>query len=197
MKAIIRNVFGVTAVLIIMAAIAPASMAGITWVKGYDAGMRKAKSEGKPAMLDFTAKWCGWCVKLDKDTFTDPAVQRLAKSFVCVKVDLDKENAKAQEWSIRGIPHILFLDPDGKLIARLSGYKGPAPFALEMSKALAKHTPRPAQKPPERVKKPAAPPPPKSEATPIFVECSKCGNIFNSASPKGECPRCGAPYEVK
>lgn len=199
MTAIAKGRLLAAALPAILALASTGARADITWVKGYDRGLQAAKSQGKPAMMDFTASWCGWCVKLDKDTFTDPSVQDLARSFVCVKVDLDKEKENARKWSIRGIPHILFLAPDGELISRISGYKGPADFAKSMRAALKMFKPPPPPPKPEpkskRVKTSSPSAPDASE--PLFVECARCKNIFNATSAKGACPRCGAPYEVK
>ena len=37
---------------------------GLPFEFGYDAGLAKAKSEGKPAMMFVTTTWCGFCKKL-------------------------------------------------------------------------------------------------------------------------------------
>ena len=37
----------------------------------------------------FYTDWCGWCKKLDEDTYTDKSVLKLSTSFVCIKVDAD------------------------------------------------------------------------------------------------------------
>jgi len=200
MKPIQKATLFMAGVAVILATSASNVLCDIAWVEGYDRGLEEAESRGKPAMMDFTASWCGWCVKLDKDTFTDPTVQELARSFVCVKVNMDKEKANAKKWSIRGIPHILFLAPDGSLITRISGYKGPSDFAKAMRTALKKYTPAPPAKKPKKVSKPLSVRPPQSPADvsePLFVECTKCKNIFNATSAKGTCPRCGTPYELK
>ncbi|MEE8149897.1 MAG: DUF255 domain-containing protein, partial [candidate division Zixibacteria bacterium] len=60
--------------------------AGIEWLS-YDEGLIKAKKEGKHLFVDFTAKWCGWCKKMDKTTFIEPEiVKMLNDDFVAVKV---------------------------------------------------------------------------------------------------------------
>ena len=38
----------------------------IKWF-AYDVGLAKAKKEGKHLFVDFTAKWCGYCKKMEKN----------------------------------------------------------------------------------------------------------------------------------
>src|SRR5690606_29750230 len=72
---------------------ADAKSDSITWLT-YPEGMAKIKSsEGKHLLIDFTASWCGWCKRMDKDTFSDKAIiSYINENFIPVKVwgDSDK-----------------------------------------------------------------------------------------------------------
>src|ERR1043166_2696010 len=52
--------------------------------------LAKAKTTGRPAFIDFSTTWCGWCKKLDKDVYTQPAVGEVMKGLVNVHVDAEK-----------------------------------------------------------------------------------------------------------
>ncbi|HEX2897247.1 MAG TPA: thioredoxin fold domain-containing protein [candidate division Zixibacteria bacterium] len=108
----------------------------IKWLS-YDEGLAKAKKEGKHLFVDFTAKWCGYCKKMDGSTFVEPEiVKMLNNDFVPVKVDGDSEkelniegykvtekNLSRQEYKVRGYPTFWFLDAQGTKLGAVSGYQ--------------------------------------------------------------------------
>ncbi len=108
----------------------------IMWL-AYDEGLSKAKKEGKHLFLDFTAKWCGYCKKMDASTFVEPEIVKLLNNdFVAVKIDGDSEkelnidgykvtekNLSKLEYKVRGYPTFWFLDSKGAKLGALSGYQ--------------------------------------------------------------------------
>jgi len=112
----------------------------VTWATSYADANAKAKAGGKLVMIDFYTDWCGWCKKLDKDTYTNARVAALTdKECVSVKVNAEKEGiALAKKYAVTGFPTILFLDPaTGAVAGRIGGYMPPAPFAAQVGKIAA------------------------------------------------------------
>ncbi len=121
------------------------------WQTDYKAALEQAAKENKPVLLDFTGSdWCGWCVKMSKDTFSQQAFKDFAaKNLILVELDfpkgkklspeLAKQNDALQEkYSVQGFPTLVLLDSKGKEIARNSGYLpgGPEGFMAWFKKSV-------------------------------------------------------------
>ena len=120
------------------------------WLTDYEVALKKAAVEKKPLLLDFTGSdWCGWCIKLDKEVFSQPEFTAYAaKNLVLVKVDFPrkksqpeaekKQNAKlGQKYKIEGYPTIVVLNSAGNKIGEL-GYEagGAKPWIAGLEKVI-------------------------------------------------------------
>lgn len=129
----------ILSIIMLICAISSFTFAGeIEWENSLRKGEVRAQEENKPIMVDFYTDWCGWCKKLDEDTYSDPTVQELAANFVCVKVDGDKYPGDVSKYGIDGYPTIVFLDSAGNEIDRNVGYAGLEELAGIMQRILNK-----------------------------------------------------------
>ena len=130
-----KLILGLTTALALFSATA----AEVTWLTDATKAQTQAKAEKKLVMLDFTGSdWCGWCIKLHKEVFSQPEfIEYAAKNIVAVEVDfpnkkkLSEEQQKANEalskkYGIRGYPTLIILDGDGKKVAQMGYVKGGA-----------------------------------------------------------------------
>ncbi len=114
---------------------APQVVNNSPWMTDYQAALAKAAKENKKVLLDFTGSdWCGWCIKLKKETFDQPAFKEYAdKNLVLVEVDfpqgktlspevMKQNDALQQQYRVEGFPTIVLLDPQGKVLKQQSGY---------------------------------------------------------------------------
>ena len=149
MKTLLAKFTGTLAVLALASTLA---LAKDGWSEEYDKALAQAKADKKLVLLDFTGSdWCGWCIKLDKEVFSQAEFADYAKKNV-VLVELDFPHAKQQskeikeqnaklagEYKVRGYPTIVVLNSEGKKVGEL-GYQpgGPKAFIAELDKLKGK-----------------------------------------------------------
>ncbi|MCG6894787.1 MAG: thioredoxin family protein [Desulfobacteraceae bacterium] len=94
----------------------------VQWFK-YEEGMARQESTGKKALITFTAEWCSYCAKMERETFSDRRVAAfLNEAFVPIRVDYDRENRVVEEFNVRKIPATWFVDEKGERISNLPGF---------------------------------------------------------------------------
>lgn len=65
----------------------------IKWLTFEDATALNAKFPKKKIFVDVFTDWCGWCKKMDNETFVDPAVVAYMKeNYYCVKMDAERKD---------------------------------------------------------------------------------------------------------
>lgn len=110
----------------------------INWYNSFEEGVKAAKEKKKPLMVDFEAEWCIWCKRLDETTYIHPQIIALAKKFIPVKVNCDKDLTTPRKYGVKGLPTIIFMTSEGEVIHQIIGYRTPQEFAIEMKKVIGK-----------------------------------------------------------
>ena len=108
------------------------------------------KTDPKPVFIDSYTDWCGWCKRLDKDTFSDTLIARyLNENYIPVKFDAESKEpvtflgkeftndgkyGKSHQLAVAlmqgrmSFPTVIFLNEKGELLAPVPGYRGPKEF---------------------------------------------------------------------
>ena len=123
---------------------------GVTWTTNYQEALAQSKQNSQPIVLFFTGSdWCGWCKKLDAETFSKPEFETYAKkNLVLVTVDFPAQKPQSDElkaankalgtkYSVNGYPTIVVIAPDGTIVWQQVGYLegGPSAFIAALEKA--------------------------------------------------------------
>jgi len=113
----------------------PAATDSVVQWRDLGAALDEAKASNKIIVADVYTDWCGWCRRMDKDTYSKSDVQAyLNQSFVPVRLNAEaatRVHYAGGEYSYREVaagfginsyPTTLFLAPDGKHLANAPGY---------------------------------------------------------------------------
>ncbi|HLF15580.1 MAG TPA: thioredoxin fold domain-containing protein [Bacteroidota bacterium] len=113
---------------------ASGTKAGLEWTN-LESAVTTGADQKKAIMVDVYTDWCGWCKKMDKEVFADPAVSEiLASRFALAKVNGESKESityKGQKtdgvgiargFGVRGYPSIIFLDSKGDMLTMIPGF---------------------------------------------------------------------------
>lgn len=113
----------------------PAQAHGVEFQRTMDEA-RKDSNDTRPMVVCFGAPWCGWCRKMDVDTFQSPEVKAIANQYLWVKVDVDEQQEVAARYQVEGLPRTLLLDAKGRVLGSSDGYLAPSRFIKFLEESL-------------------------------------------------------------
>ena len=110
----------------------------------FDQGMQQAQQQHKRAFIYFGRFGCGFCNKVNQESFSDNNLRQLyTKNYALIYVDAesgnritlpDGERITEMELGARlnavGTPLFLYMEPGGDIILRAPGYKTVQEFVL-------------------------------------------------------------------
>lgn len=107
----------------------------------FTQGVKEAAATNKKVLIDVFTDWCGWCKKMDSDTYTDEGVKSyLNQEYVLVKLNAESNNKEmldtmqvtdaqlASAFGVTGYPTTVFLTSEGQPITAAPGYMKPEEF---------------------------------------------------------------------
>ena len=126
-------------------------MAGQEWITDFELAKKAAAEKNVPILADFSGSdWCGWCIKLDKEVFSQKEFQDYAKDGLILFLadfprskpqsdELKKQDkGLAERYGIQGFPTVLLLNAKGEVTAETGYQPGGAKKYVEHIKDLLK-----------------------------------------------------------
>jgi thioredoxin-related protein len=123
-----------TLLLAAMLAGAPASAQELDW-RPFEAALAAADATDRPVLVDVYAPWCGWCHKMQRDTYPEVLGAAAGRRFVLTRLNRDDNRTThryreqrltsmrlAQALGAEGVPALVFLAPTGEPLLQLSGF---------------------------------------------------------------------------
>jgi thioredoxin-related protein len=103
-------------------------------------------------LVDVYTDWCGWCKKMDNETFTDPkVVEYINSKFYAVKLNAEdtkrtfefmgrtyNEAQMAAAMRVNSYPNFVIIEPKLQNIAQLPGYRQPVEFLAALNDLIEK-----------------------------------------------------------
>ncbi|MEX2593293.1 MAG: thioredoxin fold domain-containing protein [Anditalea sp.] len=113
------------------------------------------EKDPKMVFVDVYTDWCGWCKKMDKDTFTDSKViDYINENFYAVKMNAEDKTKKfkfkgkeyteetmARMMRVTSYPNFVIMDAAMENITQLPGYREPKPFLTSLNSLLENFNP--------------------------------------------------------
>ena len=106
----------------------------------YQDFLAEQKRTGKPGVIVFSAAWCSSCQDMKRKIYPAGPVRPYHDQFVWAYLDVEDpaNQAANKKYQTAGLPHLEFLNPSGKSVARLLGKKDAKTLAAQLSAVLPK-----------------------------------------------------------
>jgi len=107
----------------------------------YTDGIKQASATNKKILVDVYTDWCGWCKRMEKDTYSDDGIKSyLSEKYILVRLNAESDVQEtvgneqmtqaeiAKAYRVNGYPTTIFLSADGQTITSVPGYLKPSEF---------------------------------------------------------------------
>ncbi len=107
----------------------------VGWGDDLHEAMQQATASDRNVLVVFQLPGCPPCRRMERSVLPDPKVTRALASLVPVQLDLSQTPQLSERYQVWGTPTYLLLDPQGRLLARDSGYRSVDEFVSFLSRA--------------------------------------------------------------
>src|SRR5262245_59225402 len=88
------------------------------WSTDLDASLAKAAKEKKPMVVEVWQEGCAVCLQMAKTTLVSEPFKKRLDGIVAVRLEAEKDRARAARFQPNGLPTILYLSSRGVILDR-------------------------------------------------------------------------------
>jgi thioredoxin-like negative regulator of GroEL len=110
----------------------------IAWARTLEEAVSRASGQ-KLIVADMYADWCGWCKKMDAETWPNPEIVELQSKYVFLKLNAEKEPdglMLLKRFAIDSFPTTMILNPDGSEFDRILGFQTAAGLRQRLASSV-------------------------------------------------------------
>ena len=114
----------------------------IRWRGDLRTAVAEARNSEKPLLIKFSTSWCGYCKKMQRETFANKTViAQVGQCFVPVTVDGDRSRDLTERLGIRSFPTTLIVSPRMNVVTKIAGFRTAEQLTVELGKICTQHHP--------------------------------------------------------
>ena len=114
----------------------PAMRTPMLWMDDIDAALTLASVEYRPVLVVFSSPHCPWCIRLKKEVWADPEVEKLLEHFCLVEINTEKDEITPLKYQVQGVPTVLVLSADGRVHSGFAGFAAASQVAEMLGRVL-------------------------------------------------------------
>lgn len=89
------------------------------FMDNYTEALKVSKDLNQPLILIFSADWCIYCKKLQKDI--SDRLDKFQDTTICM-IDIDRNREMSKKYKVKTIPKTIVFDSSQKKIKEINGY---------------------------------------------------------------------------
>jgi protein disulfide-isomerase len=102
----------------------------ILWLADAEQAISAARQSGRPILVFVTSSHCGYCRKMEQQTWADPRViEQVRQRTVPLRVSAETQPRLVEQFGVRAFPTTLLFAPDGRNIGAEEGFLSPGEVA--------------------------------------------------------------------
>ena len=107
----------------------------IQWRDNIQMAALEAQGADKPLLIEFSTTRCGYCKKMQRETFSnEKVISQVKKCFVPVSIDGNAHRRLAEQMGVRSYPTTVIVSPEMKVVAKIIGFRTADQLTVDLTK---------------------------------------------------------------